>query len=232
MNKNTAKKNAAMTAAIYGILFLVYNILVFLIFKEKNGVFWMSYVFGVLAFIVQFASMYFALSSPDMEAVFYGIPLASLSLYYFFAAMFASVVFMIFKIAPFKLALIVQLLILAAYAVAALLALLSRNTVQDINNTVRDNAAAIHRLNVDVDMLIPQAKDPAVRKALQRVSETVKYSDPMSNEHVVQIEDQIMRAVNDLQVFVGYNDNEKAIQACRHIEMLFLQRNRTLKATK
>lgn len=232
MKKSTAKKTGIMTALIYLIIFAVFNLLVFLIFKNKNGVFWMSYAFMCIAFLVQIGSMFLALRTLETETVFMGIPLASLSFYYFFAAIFAGAVFMIFQVAPFKLALIIQILILAAYAVVAILSLIARDAVQDVNDTVKENVAAIRTLNVDVDVLIPQVSDPALKKALKKVSETVKYSDPMSNDAVADIEQQIMQTVNALRIQIENNNNAEAVQACKDIEVLFLQRNSLLKATK
>lgn len=46
----------------------------------------MSYAFMCLAFVIQIVSMLLALRTLETETVFMGIPLASLSLYYFFAA--------------------------------------------------------------------------------------------------------------------------------------------------
>lgn len=232
MKKSTAKKSWIMTAIIYAIIFAVFNLLVFIIAKEKNGVFWMSYVFMCLAFVIQIVSMLLALRSLETETVFMGIPLASLSFYYFFAAIFVGAVFMFFQNAPFKLALVLQILILAIYVIVAILALMSRNVVQDVNDNLRENVQAIKTLNVNIDVFIPQVSDPALKKALRKVSETVKYSDPMSNAAVADIEEQIMATVNELRINIENNKNAEAIQTCKDIEVLFMQRNSLLKATK
>ena len=106
LKKSTAKKSWIMTAAIYLIAFAVFNLLVFVIANEKNGVFWMSYAFMCLAFVIQFVSMVLSLRSLETETVFMGISLASLSFYYFFAAIFVGAVFMFFQNASFKLAMV------------------------------------------------------------------------------------------------------------------------------
>ena len=232
MKKSTAKKSWIMTAVIYAIIFAVFNLLVFVIANEKNGVFWMSYAFMCIAFIVQGASMLLALRSLETETVFMGIPLASLSLYYFFAAIFVGAVFMFFQNAPFKLALVLQILILAIYVVIAIMALMSRNVVQDVNDNLKENVEAIKTLVVDVDVFIPQVNDPALKKSLKKLSETIKYSDPMSNAAVADIEEQIMQTVNELRINIENSRNAEAIQTCKDIEVLFMQRNSLLKATK
>lgn len=232
MKKSTAKKSWIMMVAIYAIIFAVFNLLVFVIVNEKNDVFWMSYAFMCIAFIVQIVSMLLALRSLEIETVFMGIPLASLSMYYFFAAIFVGAVFMFFQNAPFKLAIVLQILILAIYAVVAIMALMSRNVVQDVNDNLRENVEAIKTLVVDVDVFIPQVSDPALKKALKRVSVTIKYSDPMSNAAVADIEEQIMQTVNELRINIENSRNAEAIQTCKDIEVLFMQRNSLLKATK
>lgn len=232
MKKSTAKKSWIMTASIYLIVFAVFNLLVFVIAKEKNSVFWMSYAFMCFAFIVQIVSMFLALRSLETETVFMGIPLASLSMYYFFAAIFVGAVFMFFQNASFKLALVLQVLILAIYTVAAILALMSRDIVQDVNDNLKESVEAVKTLNVNIEVFIPQVSDPALKKALKKVSETVKYSDPMSNEAVADIEEQIMQTVNELRINIEHNNNAEAIQICKDMEVLFLQRNSLLKATK
>lgn len=232
MKKSTAKKSWIMMAAIYAIIFAVFNLLVFVIVNEKNGVFWTSYAFMCIAFVVQIVSMLLALRSLETETVFMGIPLASLSMYYFFAAIFVGAVFMFFQNAPFKLAIVLQILILAIYAVVAIMALMSRNVVQDVNDNLRENVEAIKTLVVDVDVFIPQVSDPSLKKALKKVSETIKYSDPMSNAAVADIEEQIMQTVNELRINIENSRNAEAIQTCKDIEVLFMQRNSLLKATK
>jgi hypothetical protein len=54
----------------------------------------------------------------------------------------------------------------------------------------------------------------------------------MSNAAVADIEGQIMQNMNDLRVRIENNQNREAVQICRDIEVLFLQRNSLLKATK
>ena len=232
MKKSTAKKSWIMMAAIYAIVFVVFNLLVFLIVNKKNEVFWLSYAFMCIAFLVQIVSMLLALRSLETETVFMGIPLASLSLYYFFAAIFVGAVFMFFQNAPFKLALIFQILILAIYSVVAIMALMSRNVVQDVNDNLKENVEAIKTLVVDVDVFIPQVSDLGLKKALKKLSETIKYSDPMSNAEVADIEEQIMQTVNELRINIENSRNAEAIQTCKDIEVLFMQRNKLLKATK
>ena len=232
MARVTKKKTAGMIGLIYLIIFLVFNMLVFFIFKDKSGVFWMSYVFALIAFAVKIISTFLAYRAFEVEAVFFGIPLASLSMYYFFAQLFAAVVFMIFRNAPTKLAFAVQVIILAVYAVVAILTLFTRDAVQDVNDNIKISTTAIKTMQADVEALRDGVSDPELKNRLRKLAETIRYSDPMSNDAVLDIEDQIMQSISELRIYCEDNDKANAMQACRNTEMLFLQRNRTLRATK
>ncbi len=232
MARNTKTKTNVMLGLIYLIVFAVLNLLIFLIFEEKNGVFWVSYAFFCIAFIVQIVSMFLAIRGQDVEAVFFGIPLASLSLFYFFAAVFVAAVFMIFQNAPMKLAVALQIIIVAVYAVVAIIALLSRNVAQDVADNVKVGVTAIKTMQVEVEMLMAQVSDATLKNSLRKLSETIRYSDPMSNEAVAGIEDQIMQALSELRILCENNQSIEAIGACKSVELLFMQRNKLLKATK
>lgn len=132
MRRMTDKKTLILFSIIYVVVFAVMNMLVFFVFNEKNNVFWISYGFMCAAFVIQIVSMFLAVKALEVEAVFFGIPLVSISLFYFFAAVFISAVFMIFQNAPVKLAIALQVIVLAVYLVIAVIALMARDTVQDV----------------------------------------------------------------------------------------------------
>ena len=92
---------------IYVILLGVFNLLVFTIFKTHTKVFWLSYAFMTVAFIVQILSMFLSFKTADVETAFFGIPLASFSIYYLCASLIVGAVFMVFQNAGFTLALVI-----------------------------------------------------------------------------------------------------------------------------
>lgn len=232
MKRVTKQKTGVLMGVIYLVAFAVFNMLVFFIFENRGRLFWVSYAFMCVAFLVQIVSMLLSFKTFQVEAVFFGIPLASLSVYYFFAAIFAGAVFMIFQNAPFKLAFALQIIILAAYAVVAIITLLSRDYVQDVSDDIQESAAAMKMMHVDVSSLLPLTDDPALKTALRHLSETVRYSDPMSNSSVTEIEEQIMDKMDALRLSCETGQTAEALESCKQVEMLFMRRNRILKASK
>ena len=229
---NLNSKNRIGFALIYAVLLGVFNLLVFTIFKTRTDVFWLSYAFMTLAFVVQIVSMLLAFKTADVETMFFGIPLASFSIYYLGAALVIGALFMIFQAASFTLALVIQILVLAAFVIIAVISLMSRNTVKEINDNVKDNVASLRSLLVDVETVRDSCSDPELKESLRKLSETIKYSDPMTNESVAGIEEQIRRKISELRVTVDDGQTEDSGKVCAELERLFVERNRKLLASK
>lgn len=231
MNNKNVNKNTMMGGLIYLIIFAIFNLLVFIIFKNRNGVFWLSYGFMTVSILVQIFCSFTSLKSRDVEATFFGIPLFSLSLYYFFAAMFVGLVFMIFQSAPMALALVLQILVLAIFAIVMILSVMGRDTVQAQNDVIKENVTSMRVQYVKVEALMNSAEDPALKSALKNLWETVRYSDPMTNDAVADLDMEIKGAMNELRILCE-DDAAEAVKCCKRIERLFMERNSLLKATK
>lgn len=217
---------------IYVILLGVFNLLVFTIFKTRTNVFWLSYAFMTVAFVVQIVSMFLSFKTADVETAFFGIPLASFSIYYLCAALVVGAVFMIFQNAGFTLAMVIQVLILAAFLIIAIISLLARDAVQAIGENVKQNVTNLKSILVDVEMLASSCSNPELKQALSKLADTVKYSDPMSTAAVELVEQRIMRKVSELRVSMDNDQIPDALQACKDLEMLYVERNKKLALSK
>ena len=206
--------------------------LVFSIFKTRTNVFWISYVFMTFAFVVQIISMFLAFRPADVETAFFGIPLASFSVYYLCAELVIGALFMIFQRAGFTLALVIQIIVLTAFLVIAIISVMSRDTVQQIGEKIRENVSNLKSVLVDVELMRDSCTDPELKESLRRLSETIKYSDPMSNDSVTTIEQNIMRKLSELRVSIDDGQYEDAKQVCAAVERLYIERNKKLAISK
>ena len=217
---------------IYVILLGVFNLLVFTISKTRTNVFWLSYAFMTVAFAVQIVTMLLSFKTSDVETSFFGIPLVSFSIYYLCTSLVVGAVFMIFQNVGFILALVIQVLILAAFLIIAVISLLARDTVQAIGDNVKQNVTNLKSVLVDVEMLASSCSDPELRQALNKLADTVKYSDPMSTAAIELVEQRIMRKISELRVSMDNNQIPDALQACKDLEMLYVERNKKLALSK
>lgn len=230
--KNNKAKNTAAFGLIYVILLGVFNLLVFTLSETRNDVFWLSYGFMTLAFVVQIVSMFMAFKPADVETAFFGIPLASFSIFYLCAELAIGTLFMIFQMASFTLSLIIQVLVLAAFLIVAIISLLSRDTVRQISDNVKEHVSNLKSVLVDIEVLMDDCTEPELKADLRKLSETVKYSDPISNEAVADIEQRIMRKISELRINIDDNRIADARQSCADLERLYVERNRKLAISK
>ena len=230
--KNNKTKNTVAFGLIYVILLGVFNLLVFTISKSRNDVFWLSYGFMTLAFVVQIVSMFMSFKSADVETAFFGIPLASFSVFYLCAELVIGALFMIFQMASFTLALVIQVLVLAVFLIIAIISLLSRDTVQQISDNVKEHVSNLKSVLVDIEMLMDGCTDPELKADLRKLSETVKYSDPISNDAVADVEQRIMRKISELRINIDDNQIADAKQSCADLERLYVERNKKLAISK
>ena len=228
-NSNTKTKNTVGIALIYVILLGVFNLLVFTIFKTRTNVFWLSYAFMTLAFVVQIISMFLSFKTADVETAF---PLASFSIYYLCAALVIGALFMIFQQASFTLALVIQLLVLAVFLIIAIISLMARDTVQQIGENIKENVTNLKSVLVDIELMRDSCSNPELKEALRKLSETVKYSDPMTNDSVASVEQRIMRKVSELRINIDDGQIADAKQACGELERMYIERNKKLAISK
>ena len=227
------KKNTILTGLIYLILFAAYNLVVFLLFKGYNQVFWVSYGFMIAAYLIHIACVYFILKNLSVNAVFFGIPLASFSIYFVCAELFCSFVFMIFRNrASVNAAIGIQALLLAVFLVIAIVSIMARDAVQNTDTKIKEKVNFIKGINIDIEMLLQRCSDPQTMAALKKLSETIKYSDPMSNSSVAIQEQMIMQHMMELRTSFDAGDMKAVQKLCAETGQLFCERNKKLMISK
>ncbi|MDE6516358.1 MAG: hypothetical protein K2L18_00700 [Acetatifactor sp.] len=227
------KKNGLMIGIIYLVIFLIYNLLIFLVFKGLNAVFWVSYVFMLAAYLLHIVCILSIVRNLNVRAVFFGIPLGAFSVYFVAAEFFVSLVFMLFrKQAGVKVAVVIQAVLLGVFIVIALISIMTRDAVQHVDSKIKENVSFIKGINVDVEMLLQRSSDAEIKAALKKLSETIKYSDPMSNSVVAIQEQMIMQYLTELRVKFDAGDMAAVKELCPKLELLFVERNKKLMVSK
>lgn len=231
---NRETKHYTLFAVLYAAIFLIYTIIVMFAFGEKNDVFWLSYSFMCISFVANMAIAVYSFKAKDVEAAFMGIPLFSFSIFYFFAELFASLVFMIFRFEFERLTTptIVQLLILLVFVVFAAIAMISRNAVEGVSEDIRMKSQAVKSLGVDVKILEDQCMDPELKRELHKIAETIRFSDPMTNDTIADLDKMIEGKVSELKYHCNNNDKNSAMQACYQLSAFLSERNQKLILSK
>lgn len=234
MSKKSKTGNVVMLS-IGLLLFLVYAVGVFLFTGVYTATGVCSIIFAVVAFVLAFLMPKFAAKGGDIQAIFFGIPMMGFAVYYFFAEVFVSVVFLLFQtLISFKIALFLQLVILVAFLVISIISFTAQRT-SAANSQARANQATNWSMQtVDVQTVVSQAKSrggsSALMKALDHLEDTVRYSDPFGRNMpaIQEVEGRIYAKLAELREIAEHGDEPSEMAVVQQLEALYAERSQKL----
>jgi len=102
--------------------------------------------------------------------------------------------------------------------------------IERIDEKVADKRLYISSLQLEVQKLEAQASDPSAKKALKELTDTIRYSDPMSSPQLMTIENAIAIRISVLTQKIW--DPGATISLCEELQALFTERNAKCKTLK
>jgi hypothetical protein len=187
----------------------------------------------LIAYLVHIGCAVVATQNTSIRLLFLGIPLLSLSIFFVGAEFFCSFVFMLFQsAAAVKLAILLQGLLLCLFIVVGVIAVATKDAVEQIDNNIKQNVSFMKGLLVDVELLLEQGSATDIMMELKKLSETIKYSDPMTDKAVAVQEQMIMQEMIQLKRAFDENDTVMVKDFCGRINLLFIERNKKLMILK
>jgi len=229
------KKDQIRWIAGMAILLVLYILVVFLVPFVKGGVFWVSFVFTLIAFGVVGVSFYIAfLRKPDATSKFYGFPIARIGVIYGIAQLAAGILFMALgQWIPVWVAVLVYAIGLGAAAIGLISAeaVLEQIEVQDVK--LKKDVTVMRSLQSKVSQMGTLCcEDPDLSKLVQEFAEEMRFSDPVSSDALAQAEADLTAAVDELQCALVDGDKAAARTLCRKAGALLAERNRLCKLNK
>ncbi len=234
--KNNSNKSL-MGVVVFGLLFLVYNACLFIIaggFEDHYLSFWSSYVFMILAFIdVALVAVVFKTRGYKAKDIYLAFPVTKHLTIYVIAEFILSIIFMALDEMEIGwLSIVVQLIVLAIHIVFVVLCFMSTETIREVQQKVKDKTTFIRLLQADAESCAAKANDPQVKAAFTRFAEQVRYSDPMSNENLFELEKMIALQISNADTCISMNDYRTAMQCCERASALLIERNKKCYALK
>ncbi|MBP3307918.1 MAG: hypothetical protein J6L90_00595 [Clostridia bacterium] len=208
-----------------GILFILFNICAFAIPSEKTVAFFTAYAFSVVAFLAQIPLWLF-LKGRDRKSFLFGTPPLFIGSIYLLVQTVAFLVFMIFPTLPVWSAVVASSAILALFVICAVLAMAGAGEISRIDKKVKVKVAFIQLLITDIEMLAERECDKETKGALISLAEEVRFSDPMSDEMLCELEARINGKVEEMKVA---EDKRPLI---KEISLLLTERNKKCKILK
>ena len=237
--KYDRSKGTLVTASIFLLIFLVYALVIALFVRTFGATAIVSLVFAVIAFAVAIIIPRIAFNRDGLEAVFFGIPILGLGLYYFIAEIFLSAVFITFqKTVNWKIALLVQVIALVIFVIVTIVGVSAQRTAQNVSEERKFKASVRGIQEADISALAAMAQtmgmDSQLVSALNHLSETVKYSDPFHADHpyIIDVDSRILASINTIRNAINVADAATAATAVGQTEALYVERRQKLLALK
>lgn len=222
MNKNTKR-----AYIVLGIAFILFNVIAFAVPTDKTTTFWIAYAFTVVAFAFQVGTWNATFKADvPLKSKFLGIPIIHVGIVYLVIQLIAFAVFMAFPIMPSWIAVIVCALILGISVICLVSTDVARDEINRVEEKVNQKIFYIRELQADVEILAEQEQNLETKKALETLAEEIRYSDPMSDASLAELEIKISKKVSALKI-----SNDKA-EIIKELDWLLTERNKKAKILK
>ena len=232
------KKGFKYYLSIWVILLAVFNVAVFATpgeaggYSKFGGAFWVGYIFITLAFIGQLICAYFAFKADSLQKFFYNVPLIRISrIGLVLTAIFGTLCMAIPNL-PNWIGVILCLTVLAVTVTSVITATAAGDVVGGIDEKIESKTYFIKALTADAEALMSAAKTPELKAEVKKVYEAIRYSDPMSNSALEEINEQIQ---NQFSAFADAVKSENSNLASVFSDKLLIfihNRNKKCKGLK
>lgn len=221
------KKNSTKGYVILGILFALISIIAFAVPTVKTATFWITYVFTAAAFAAQIVIWKTALGKGEtLKSKFLGFPVVHIGIVYTVIQVIAFAVFMFVPTLPTWSAIVVCSVIAGISAVCMISADAGRNEIERVEAKVQKKVFYIRELQADIELLADNETNADVKKALTQLAEKIRFSDPMSNEQLADLEDKISTKIEELKT------NSSQLEIITELNSLLDERNKKCKILK
>ena len=190
------KKALKFYIAVWAVLLVLFNVIAFVSVgwegQEKyTPSFWIGYVFITVMFVGQLLCSLKAFNTDDSQKLFYNIPLIKVSYTGLIVSFVVGGLCMLISPLPYWIGVIVCAVMLVLNVLSVVKATVAVEEVTRVDQKIKVQTFFIKSLTVDADTLMASAKSEAVKAECRKVYEAVRYSDPMSNEALSEIEESI-----------------------------------------
>ncbi len=221
------KKNSTKGYVILGILFVLISIIAFAVPTVKTATFWIAYVFTAAAFAAQIGIWKTALGKEGtLKSKFLGFPVVHIGIVYAIIQTVAFAVFLFVPTLPVWSAIVVCSVIAGISVVCMLSADAGRDEIERVEAKVQKKVFYIRELQADIELLADNETNADVKTALTQLAEKIRFSDPMSNEQLADLEDKISTKIEELKT------TSSQLEIITDLNSLLDERNKKCKILK
>ena len=230
-------KNFKFYTVIWAALVALYNVIVFLVRPilplvsvAYNAGFWIAWGITIAAFICNLICAYAALHGDNLEKTFYRIPLVSMSYTCLISMLVISGALMLIPNCPAWIAAVVCVAVFLLQVISLVKSEWAAETVEATEQKVKERTSFIRSITTEAQKLMISAQTDEAKASCRKVFEALRYSDPMSNEELEEVETEIKQKFEMLSEKVGAGEDVTSFTD--ELMELIGDRNRKCKSTK
>lgn len=222
------QKNKAQGYLALAIAFALVSVIVFVVPTEKTSIFWIAYTFTIISFAAQPIIWKAAWGrSETLKSKFLGLPIIRVGFIYLVIQTIAFAVFVgTASLAPAWLTVVICCLILGVSAVCLIATDAGRDEVERVDQRIHQKVSKLKMLQIDVELLAKAETDPETKTSLTKLAERIRYSDPLSDDSLDELEGTISSKIHELKTSTARGD------LISEIGILLSERNAKCKALK
>ena len=219
-------KNRVRFYIILAIVLAIFSAIAFAAPFGHSAVFWLSYVFGVIAIAVQAYSWPKAFSGAEAKSKVYGFPIARVTTIYMLVQLVLSLIFMIAGAkVPVWIPVVLYVVLLGLAAIGLIAVEVTRDEVERQETTKKVNIETMKALQAKANVIAASCNDPEKKKVLNHMAESFRYSDPVSSDATQKLEMKLEVMLDELL-------ESGNIDLINRIESVLSERNQICKMSK
>ncbi|MBQ9038546.1 MAG: hypothetical protein IJ119_03555 [Clostridia bacterium] len=227
-------KNSTRSLIIIAIALVVFSVIAFAIPFAHTTAFWVAYGFGALAILFQLYIFKASFAGDgDAKSRFYGFPIARLGVYYLVVQLIVSVIEMaLARVIPTGGAVAINVLLLALAVVGCITVDAMRDEIIRQDTALKKNVGNMRELQSLSAALVGQCADASLKPTLQKLADEFRYSDPVSSEKTLELEEDMKLQLGDIQQALVEGDSDGAKKLCGKLMGSLAERNRVCSVSK
>lgn len=228
------KKDTIRGWILIAVLFVTFTTIAFAIPFEKTPVLWVAYCCGVIAILFQIYIFWTSFSGKgDARSRFYGFPIARLGIYYLVAQLIISIIeIALAKFLPLWVVVLVNILLFVLAVVGCITAETMRDEIVRQDSQIKKSVANIRELQSLSSSIANQCNDEGLRKALKKLADEFRYSDPVTSDKTAEMEADMAAQLKDIQQAVVDGDVDAVSKLCSKLSGCLAERNRVCAVNK
>ena len=223
-------KNQKRYIGFWAILFVLFQLIAFVSpgwinIEKYTSSFWIGYAFITLSFFGQLICSLFVLKEQNLTKLFYKIPLIRISYTGLIVSFVVGGACMLLSPLPYWIGALVAAVVLAITALSLVKASAAADIVAEIDDKISKQTFFIRDMTMEAENLMVRTKTPETKMICKKIYEALRYSDPMSNDALAEIEGKIKTQ------FTSFSDSVSP-EAAEELLLLIGERNRKCKLLK